>query len=227
MAEATASSSETAPARPARRRRPSLQELGRHLQGEAGLARAPGSREGDQPGASTRVRTSSSSWSRPMKVADWAGRLFGERRVVERAQGGNSAGRPVDVELEDVLGAAEVLETVEAEILAATRQPGAIAHQCSRPFPRAESGRRRRPPPPGRHGGRRGRPGLCSSPTPHRMDAHPHTDLLACGPLMGAEGPLHLGSPPPHRRSARRTRRRTHLPGFRSPSRHGRRSRPG
>ena len=112
------------------------------LQGQAGLARAAGADDGDQPVVARRLRSS----SRSSVTADEARRRGGQvvRRRGERAGAGEVALQPVGDELEEPLAAVEAPQLVEAKIERARRRragrrPGAPSRRSRAP------GRRGRP----------------------------------------------------------------------------------
>ena len=133
----------------------------RDLEREACLAGPAGPRERDEAGGlEERLRSSSSSRSRPTNVVSWSGRLLG--RASRDRMGGKSFRQPLDDELLEPLRP-EVLEAVRAERPEPRRRPG--AHRATSPRAAADSEHLAARAPPTRPAPRDGRRGRRSSPS--------------------------------------------------------------
>ena len=88
-----------------------------------------------------------------------AGRLFGSSGLSRERSGGNSSRSPGAIELEEGLGAPEVLEPMRAEVAHAARRRAASPRRGPPSPSTAGPGRRGRPPRCARHGGPRSRRG--------------------------------------------------------------------
>ena len=97
------------------------------LQRQPGLAAAARPGEGDQPGATSRsLPISFSSRSRPTNALSWLGRLLGSSGLSSETSGGKSDGSVRGLELEDLLGAGQVLQPVLAQV----PQPDAVGQRA-------------------------------------------------------------------------------------------------
>ena len=145
-----------------------IQQLGGHLQPQPGLPAPPAPVKVTRRADSTSARTSATSRSRPMNADSWAGRLFGSAGLPSDRSGGNPAGRPAALQLEDPLRAAQVLQPVDAQIgqRRARRQP--VPHQHRRRLRHQHLPPVGRPRPPGRPGAPPGPPGRRPSAPPPR-----------------------------------------------------------
>ena len=169
-----------------------VQELGRHLKPEAGLARPARAGERDQAGGGDQAAHLGELTVAADEARHLRREVVEQLRVVERPEGRESQGETVGLELENPLGQAEVLEPVQAKV----PQGGARWHRV------AEQRRRRgrehdlAPVSGGRDAGapvdvEADQAGRCLGRLAG-MDAHPDADRLTVGPWVRPERPLHL-----------------------------------
>ena len=204
-----------------------IQQPGRGLQAKAGLARAARAGERDETGAGDQAAHLGELSLAANEARHLRREVVAQLRVIERPQWREDRGQAIGFELEDLLGPAEVLQPVQAEVPERGARRKRVAEQGSRREPRARSGRRARLTRYGPPGARRDRPARWPSGPPHRSgfpSGHAPSRRLARG---RKPGPAASRSPRPRRRSARRTRRRRRRPGCRFPGRHAQRGRPG
>jgi len=93
-----------------------VQELGGYLQGEARLARSSGTRERHQASRFDQCPDVFELLGPSDEGRQLGGQIVDQSRIVERSERGELNGKTLDVELEDLLGAAQVLQTVYTEI---------------------------------------------------------------------------------------------------------------
>ena len=177
-----------------------VEEVGCYVQGEARLARASRAGQGDEPGGGDKGADLGELLLAAYERAQRARQVVGELRVVERAQGREAHVKPLCLELEDPLGAAEVFQAVGPEVFQAVG-PEVLEHGARRTRVGDKGGRRRRehdlaPVGDCRHAGSpvyleadesdRGLGRLT------RMDAHANPYPFPLRPGVPGKAPLHL-----------------------------------